>query len=75
MKALKTIYLSPTNTKGARIKITDGDGNQMTESRDYAIDYKEQAEQLAQRFLQKMDWNCEVSGIGGFKGDYFITLK
>ena len=77
MKTIRTIYLGPTNTKGARIKITDDDGNHFTESRDYSLDYGDQADQMVKEFIKKMNWtNTPIMYSGGTKnGDYVYVFS
>ncbi len=38
MKAIRTKYFGPTDTRGARFQADDGEGNRVTVSYDYALD-------------------------------------
>ena len=57
MKAIKTIYLCPTNTRGARVKATDTDRNSITLYWADELDEKENHRAAAAALIKKMDWH------------------
>lgn len=58
MKAVTTKYHGPTNTRGARISASDGDGNRVTVPYPYEKATGEDAHSDAVRALcTKMDWH------------------
>ena len=57
MKAIQTKYLSPTNTRGSRIKAFDWSGNSIIIEFDYALDALEANFKAAMAFIDKMGWN------------------
>ena len=77
MKAILIKYLPETNTKGARLRATTGKGNEtLTEGLSYSENSAQQAERLAQTYIDLMGWGCVVSGFGGLpNGDYVATIK
>ena len=79
MKAIQIKVLSSTNTQGTRLKasIKDEQGviRSKTEARQYNLEMDDQVKELAQKFIKYINWDCEISGIGVFAGDYYITLK
>ena len=79
MKAIKISYLSATNTRPSRYKATIKDGQgiiaSITEGFDYGLSHDEQPKRLAQKLIDKMGWNTEISGIGAHGDDYFVTIK
>lgn len=62
MKAIKTTYHGPTNTKGTRIIASDGDGNQITISRDCAREIVEDHRRAAEALCDKMGWKGKLIG-------------
>jgi len=65
MKAIKTTYLGPTNTRGSRIKASDGDKNQITISWQYALEADENHKAAAKALCDKMGWHGQMV-MGGF---------
>ena len=65
MKAIKTIYLGPTNTKGSRVKATDCDRNSITLSWDCALDSDDNHRAAAKALCDKMKWKGKTA-MGGF---------
>jgi hypothetical protein len=61
MKAIKTKYLGPTNTKGARIKASDGNGNSIIISWDYELDTDFNHVAAAVSLCEKMGWPAGVT--------------
>jgi len=56
MKAISTKYVSPTNTKGSRIKAYDGDRNSVTLSYDDALNSDQNHSNAAIALCHKMNW-------------------
>lgn len=74
MKAIRTRYSGPTDTRGSRITATDGDGNRVTISYSTAEDQGDPHEYVAYKLMEKMGWECELVG-GGFGHDqYWVML-
>lgn len=71
MKAIRTRYYGPTNTRGAKIIATDGDHNSLTLSYPYGA--SDPHELAAYLLMQKMGWSNRLVG-GGFKNDYYWTM-
>ena len=74
MKAIIVKYLGATDTKGTRLKASDGDNNQLTLSRDYSLDFDKDARRVAEAFINKMGWNVVISGQGGLKNSEVFTI-
>ena len=72
MKAIKTMYLGPTNARGPRIKATDCDRNHITLSWDYALDSDENHKMAAKALCDKMNWKGDLV-MGGFP-DYNVHV-
>ena len=53
MQAIHTKYISPSNTRGARIKAYTSDGRSVTVSYDHALDSEKAHFQAAQAFAEK----------------------
>jgi hypothetical protein len=73
MKAIRTRYYGPTNTKGSRYMATDGDGNSVSVSTEYALNSDENHKLAAYRLMQKMKWPNELNG-GGYQNNQFWTM-
>lgn len=56
MKAIRTKSLGSINTKGARIKASDGDGNTITISWDQSFDTEANHRLAARALKNKMHW-------------------
>ena len=73
MKAIQVKYLSPTNTKDARLKVWTEAGSH-TESRDYAGEPADQAREMAIQYATT-HWDCEITGFGTLpNGDWVATI-
>lgn len=72
MKAIRTTYLGPTNTKGSRVKATDGDRNSVIISWDYNLNTEENHQAAAKFLCDKMNWQGEMI-MGGFL-DYNVHV-
>jgi hypothetical protein len=73
MKALQIKYFGPTNTLGARLKLSVEGFPATYEGRDYALEVYEQALSMAEWFIAKHDFP-PVSGIGSINGVYYVTI-
>ena len=72
MKAIITKYLPATNTRGARIKATDGDRNNITLSRCDIFNIDKDFRRAAEALRDKMGWKGDLIQ-GSFKTyDVFV---
>ena len=62
MKAIKTKYIGPTNTKGSRMRATDEDGNSVTITWDDSLDSLANHEAGAVALCNKTDWVGNLVG-------------
>lgn len=74
MKAIRTRYSGPTNTRPSKITATDSDGNRVTVSYSTAEDWGDPHEYVAYLLMQKMGWSNELFG-GGFGHDQYWTMR
>jgi hypothetical protein len=56
MKAISTKYIGPGNVRGSRFKATDGDGNSITVSYNYALNADKNHMMAAVALAEKMGW-------------------
>lgn len=70
MKAILTKYHGPTNTRGARISATDGDGNRVTVPYDHAARDPHDAAALA--LCRKMGWLGTLAKGGTKTGNVYV---
>jgi hypothetical protein len=74
MKAIRTRYAGPTNTRGSRIIASDSDGNRAVMSYQHQYNSDELHRMAAQKLMDKMGWPNEIIG-GGFGHDnYWVML-
>lgn len=73
MKAIRTRYVGPTNTRGSRITATDADGNRVSISYPHQLNSDQAHELAAYTLMRKMRWECELVG-GGFNNDEFWVM-
>ena len=74
MQAIQINFLSPTNTKPARLKASC-EGGSIVEHFDYATDIQEQALNLAFRLANKtLNWSVEKFSIGRFNNCYYCNI-
>jgi hypothetical protein len=74
MKAITTKYVGPTNTRGARIIASDGDGNRVTVAYDYNM-HNDKAHSAAARALcEKMGWHGVLIAGGTTTGYVYVWL-
>lgn len=73
MKAIRTRYIGPTNTRGSRIKASDGDGNTYSMPYPQTMDSDDAHEMAAYGLMAKMGWPNVLNG-GGFDRDMYWTM-
>jgi hypothetical protein len=73
MKAIRTRFLSSTNTKPSRYLASDSDGNQIVLSTDHALTSDGNHRRAAQALLVKMGWPNQLVG-GGYGNDMYWTM-
>ena len=72
-KAIRTRFHGPSNNYGSRFSATDGDGNKVVKSRDFALTADGNHERVAQALADKMGWKGELRG-GEFNGDHYFVF-
>ena len=77
MKAITTKYLGPTNSRGSRIKASDGDGHSVTISYDYSLSGHDKVyAKAAYALCTKMNWNTSgLIGGGTKEGMVFVFAE
>ncbi len=70
MKAIYAKYISPSNTRGARYKATDNDGNSITIGYDHALDHDGNGRAAQLALAVKMGWN----GLWVSNGDVAVCV-
>ena len=72
MKAITVKYFGPTNSRGSRIKASDGDGNTITVSREDALSIDANRDAAAVALCVKMGWHGHnlMSGWSGTTAVY-----
>lgn len=73
MKAIRTRYIGPSNTRGSRIIASDGDRNSLSIPYPHALTTDDAHELAAYKLMQKMGWPNELNG-GGFQNDNYWTM-
>ena len=73
MKAIKTKYKGPTNTRGSRIIASDEDGNRITISYPYELSGEAVHRKAAEALCAKMNWPGELAG-GSIKNGYVFVF-
>lgn len=74
MKAIRTRYVGPTNTRDSRIIASDGDGNKVLIGYPHQLTSDDGHRLAAQTLMDKMEWRNEIVG-GGFGNDnYWVML-
>lgn len=74
MKAIITKYFGPTNTRGSRIKATDGDRCSITIPYPHELDSEEAHRKAAEALRDKMKWKGELIA-GWIKNDCVFVFK
>jgi hypothetical protein len=77
MKAITTKFLGPINTKDARIKAYDCDGNSIIIAYDPSLSNEEAYKKAAMALVNKMEWSwVEKCTIGGaIKNGYVFVYS
>lgn len=74
MKCIETKYLPATDSRGARYKAFDCDGNSLTIPPNFYLDSEGQCRRVAEALRDKMGWTGELIG-GGTKHGYCFVFK
>jgi hypothetical protein len=74
MKAIKTSYRGPTNSRGSRIIASDGDGNKITIHYDHSLNIDELHRKAARALCDKMKWKGQLV-MGWLKNDAVHVFK
>ena len=73
MKAIKTKYKGPTNTRGSRIIASDEDGNKVTISYPYELSGEAVHRKAADALCAKMGWTGNLVS-GSLKNGYVFVF-
>jgi len=73
MKAIKTKYKGPTDTRGSRIIASDEDGNRVTISYPYELSGEAVHRKAAEALCAKMGWKGHLVG-GSLKNGYVFVF-
>ena len=73
MKAIKTKYKGPTDTRGSRIIASDEDGNKVTISYPYELSGEDVHRKAAEALCTKMGWHGQLVG-GSLKNGYVFVF-
>ena len=73
MKAIKTKYKGPTDTRGSRIIASDEDGNRITISYPYELSGEAVHRKAADALCVKMGWTGPLVG-GSLKNGYVFVF-
>jgi hypothetical protein len=75
MQYIQTKYLSPTNTKGSRIKaIASFAGDSITIPYDYSLDCEQAHAKAAMELAKKLEWEGEYAAGGNDTGYVFAFI-
>ena len=74
MKAIKTKYHGPTNTKGARISADDGDGHKITISYPCELNIDAAHQKAASELCSKIGWSGELTP-GWYRDECFWVFE
>ncbi len=69
MKAIKTVYLGPTNTKGSRVKASAEGGSSVILAWDHALDAVDNHKAAAKALCEKLGWTGKLA-TGGLSDCY-----
>ena len=75
MKAIETKYHGPTNTRGARISASDGDGNRISIPYPYELSGEAVHRKAAERLCDKMQWSGALVGGATKRGYTFVFVE
>lgn len=73
MKAIRTRYYGPTNTRGSRIVASDGDHNRISIPYPHDLTSDDAHEKAAYALMAKMNWPNTLIG-GGFANDNYWVM-
>jgi len=73
MKAIKTVYHGATDTRGAKIVASDGDGNRVSIAYPHELSGMDCHAKAAAALCAKMGWKGTLHG-GGLKGCYVFVF-
>jgi hypothetical protein len=73
MKAIRTKYKGPTDTRGSRIIASDEDGHKVTISYPYELSSEDCHRKAADALCAKMGWTGELIG-GSLKNGYVFVF-
>ena len=73
MKAIKTKFKGPTNTRGSRIIASDEDGNRITISYPYELSGESVHRKAADALCAKMGWTGDLVS-GSLKNGYVFVF-
>ncbi len=74
-KTIKTRYIPPTNLHGAKIKASDGEGNNATIPFNSRLDTVPAHLEAVKALCEKMDWTpAEDWRPGAYKNNYYWIL-
>ena len=75
MRAIQVKYLGATTHRDSRLKAFCDGFIHITESFDHELDMTEQGRQMAQKIIDKNNWNCVITGQGTLpNGDDVFTV-
>jgi hypothetical protein len=74
MKAIKTKYKGPTDTRGSRIIASDEDGNRITIGYPYELSGEAVHRKAAEALCAKMGWGRDLVG-GSLKNGYVFVFS
>lgn len=74
MKAIRTKYMGPTNTRGSKIKASDEAGNSITIPYPYELSGEAVYAKAAIALCKKMSWKGQLIG-GGLKDGYVFVFS
>lgn len=75
MQAIRTRYLGPTNTRGARVKAVSASGLSATVGRDYAKDVQADERRAAVALCRKLGWSgCDRMIRAGLTNDESVFV-
>lgn len=74
MKAITTRYLGPTETRGARIRASEGDGRSVTVPWDYSLDTEANHIAAARELCVRMGWAGALASGWQLGGTYVHTF-
>ena len=77
MIAIQTKYISPTNTRGSRIKAFTESGFTVTIPYDYSLNYEKVHFKAVQELVKKhqLEWDIDNMTFGGVKNGYVFCFK